>query len=80
MVAILYNGGAFELSISLQQQAPCEIWWNLAKQFQRGTTLKDYLILYLYIAQGQGLIIRWGEGVGNKILIVTKTFYKCTIL
>ena len=29
-----------KVTVSLQQKAPCEIWWNLAKQFQRGRRLK----------------------------------------
>ena len=37
-------------------------------------TLKEYIILYLDIAQWQGEIIHEG-GRGDEILIVTKKFY-----
>ena len=55
MVASLFNGAeTFEqISISLRQiKAPCDIWWKLVKQF-KSERLKDYTILYMYIAQGQ---------------------------
>ena len=35
---------------------------------------KDFMILYLYIAQGQGQITMW-VGEAAKILILTKRFY-----
>ena len=47
--------------------------WNLVKFGQAGSekkTLKDYEILYMYIAQGQGQITSEG-----KLLIVLKGSY-----
>ena len=40
----------------------------------REEDVKDFLVLYLYIAQGQGQITP-RVGGGDKILILTKTFY-----
>ena len=47
--------------------------WNLVKigpEVFEMKTYKDYMILYMHVAQGQGQIIPRG-----KSLIVTKTFY-----
>ena len=47
--------------------------WNLVKNGQTVSekkTFKDYEILYMYIAQGQGQI-----APGDKVLIVTKRVY-----
>ena len=47
--------------------------WNLKKMgpvVSEKKTSKDYMVLYLYIAQGQKQITR-----GGKILILTKTVY-----
>ena len=48
--------------------------WNLVKIGQAVSekkTFKDYMILYMYVAQGQRQI----SPPGDKILIVTKQFY-----
>ena len=70
MAAILFNGlEPFEQIFStLSTEGPL---WNLVKiaHLVSEKTFKNYKILYMYIAQGQGQI---NQGV--KILIVTKIY------
>ena len=65
MAAILFIGAEplTKFSRSFRQKDPCEIWWKFLKK-----TLKDFKILYMYLAQGQGQII-------PKILTLAKQFY-----
>ena len=52
IVAILFNVYLNNLSIFLQQKAPCEIWWKVAELFQKRRRL------YLYIAtHGEQILI-----------------------
>ena len=61
----------FEQTVkSLQQKAPCEIWWKLSGQVVSEKKFKDYMVLNMYIAKEQGPITTTG-----KSLIVTKKFY-----
>ena len=48
-----------KLTIPFDRKAPCEIWWKLDKQFQK-KTFKDYMILYMNIAQGKRQITQRG--------------------
>ena len=70
--AILFNGQEplNKLSISLPKKAPCEIWWKLVKQFQRRKCLK-ITHLYMYKAQGQGLITPRGKN----LIVIEKIYY-----
>ena len=68
MVAILFNDA--ELFEQTDYTSSTEgLMWNLVKigQAVSEKTFKDYKILYMYIAQGQGQIT-----LGDKILIVTE--------
>ena len=49
MTAILFNCvEPFEqIDNTLLTEGPCEIWWNMLKQFQRRRHLKNYTILYI---------------------------------
>ena len=71
MAAILFNDAEpFEQSVNIpSKEGPM---WNLVKIGRvvlEKKTFKDFLVLYLYIAQGKG------RSPGGKILILTKTFY-----
>ena len=72
MATILFNGAEpFEqIGKSLWTEGPM---WNLVKIAQAVSekkTFKNYTILYMYIAQGQGQITP-----GDKFFIITKMFY-----
>ena len=75
MVAILFNGPEpFEQIVSIPlTEDPI---WNLKKMGQvvsEKKTFKEFMILYLYTAQGQGQITP-GGGRGGKTLILTEMF------
>ena len=74
IAAILLNGTEpFEQIINiLLTEGPMWTMWNLVKTVQtvpEMKTFKDFTILYMYIAQGQGQIT-------PKILTVAKQFFK----
>ena len=50
----------YKLSFSLPKEAPHEIWHQLAKWFQRRRCLK-IMVMYMYIAPGQGQTTPWGQ-------------------
>ena len=69
-----------KLSIFFPQKAPFEICWKLLKWFQK--TLKNYKILYMYKAKGQGQITPIGQNFTSLIihckfqLLVFNTFWE----
>ena len=72
MAAISFTDAEpFEQSVNIPStEGPM---WNLVKSGQvvsEKKTLKNFMVLHLYMAEEQGQIIPWG-----KILILTKTFY-----
>ena len=72
MTTISFNGAEpFEQTVNIPStEGPM---WNLVKIGQAVSekkTIKDFLILYVYIAQGQRQITP-----GDKILIIKKMFY-----
>ena len=71
IAAILFNGAEpFEQIFNVTStEGPM---WNLVKigQLVPEKTFKDFIILYLYIAQGQGQL-----PCGGKIFIQTNKFY-----
>ena len=69
MAAILFNGSeSVEQIVNIL--STCHIWdlVKIAQAFSEKKTFKDFMILYLYIAQGQGQTT-------PKILTVAKQFY-----
>ena len=49
-----------KLSFPLPKEAPHEIWLGLAEQFQRRRCL-IIMVIYMYIAPGQGQTTPWGQ-------------------
>ena len=62
MAAILFNNAEpFEQSVNIPlTEGPM---WNLVKigQVVSEKKFKDFMVLYLYLAQGQGQITPWGQ-------------------
>ena len=50
-----------QIGNTLSTESPCEIWLKLLKQFQRRRRLKQFTILYTYIAQWQGQMTLKGQ-------------------
>ena len=71
MAAILFNDAeSFEQSVNIPStEGPLRY---LVKIGQVVLEKKNFMVLYLYIAQGQGQIT---PGGGGKIFFLTKTFY-----
>ena len=63
MVTILFSGAEpVDQSINiLRQKTPCEYQLKTGQAISEKKTFKDYLILYIYIAQGQGKITLSGH-------------------
>ena len=72
MAAIVFNGAKpFEqLGNTLLTECPKKNLVKIPPAVSEKKTFKDYTILYMYIAQGQGQITLRGQS-----LIVTKMFY-----
>ena len=68
----MFNGvEPFKLIVNIPSAG--DPMWNLVKISRaplEKTMFKDYMLLYIYVAQWPGLIIS-----GDKILTVTKKFY-----
>ena len=62
MTSILFNDAKpFEQNFNSLTEHPM---WNLVQIGQvvsETETFKDFMVLYLYIAQGQGQITQWGK-------------------
>ena len=54
---------------SLWQKAPYKIWWKLSQADSKMKLFKNFMILYMYTAQGQGQ-----TAPGDRIYSVTKEF------
>ena len=57
----------YKLLFPLPKEAPKEIWHRLAKQFQRRMCLK-LMVIYMYIASGQGQTTPLGHFFINSII------------
>ena len=70
MVAILYNGAKlFDQIVNiLSPEGPVGNLMKIVQEVSEKETFKDFRILYMYIAEGQGQIT-------PKILTVSKQFY-----
>ena len=72
MAAILFNDAEQFEQIDNTPSTEGPIWFlvKIGQAVSEKKTFKDYEILYMYIAQGQGQII-----LGDKILIVTEGIF-----